>query len=258
MSLSRCSIGLITIATAILCAQQTAPSVDTAAEHCRIIRRRAEWNAKLLAGNPQEAQRITDRAKPVLDACVAFQAEPNAQTAAGVISAMGDYDPQTLPPQQRLAKLETQASGASGSQLFYQLARLAKAAFDAGDLVKARSYADQLLALAPQYPKNWNYGNAIYYGHMVLGRVELAQGNTVLAENHLLQSAQTPGSPQLNSFGPNTSLAKDLLERGDTTPVLQYFALIQNFWKMSRGKPAEWAAQVQSGQIPDFGANLLY
>ena len=81
MSLSRCSIGLITIATAILCAQQTAPSVDTAAEHCRIIRRRAEWNAKLLAGNPQEAQRITDRAKPVLDACAAFQAEPSASTA---------------------------------------------------------------------------------------------------------------------------------------------------------------------------------
>jgi len=258
MSLSRCSIGLITIATAILCAQQTAPSVDTAVAQCRTIERIAEANAELSARNPQAFQHLTDRAKPVLDACVAFQAEPNAQTAAGVISAMGDYNPHTLPPQQRLAKLETQASGASGSQLFYQLARLAKAAFDAGDLVKARSYADQLLALAPQYPKNWNYGNAIYYGHMVLGRVELAQGNTVLAENHLLQSAQTPGSPQLNSFGPNTSLAKDLLERGDTAPVLQYFALIQNFWKMSRGKPAEWAAQVQSGQLPDFGANLLY
>jgi hypothetical protein len=112
--------------------------------------------------------------------------------------------------------------------------------------------------MAPQYPKDWNYGNAIYYGHMVLGRVELAQGNTVLAENHLLESAKTPGSPQLNSFGPNTSLAKDLLEKGDTAPVLQYFGLIHNFWKMSRGKPAEWTAEVQAGKIPNFGANLLY
>ena len=251
-------LSVLVVAAAILCAQQTAPSVDTAAAQCRIIERTAETNAQLLARNPRAAQRITDRAKPVLDACAAFQTEPNAQTAAGVISAMGNYNPQTLPPQQRLAKLETRASGASGSELFYQLAPLAKAAFDAGDLVKARSYADQLLALAPQYPKDWNYGNAIYYGHMVLGRVELAQGNTALAENHLLQSAQTPGSPQLDSFGPNTSLAKDLLEKGDTAPVLKYFALIPNFWKMSRGKPAEWAAQVQSGQIPDFGANLHY
>ena len=67
-----------------------------------------------------------------------------------------------------------------------------------------------------------------------------------------------PVTAEATGFGPNTSLAKDLLEKGDTAPVLQYFALIQNFWKMSRGKLAEWAAQVQSGQIPDFGANLRY
>ena len=177
--------------------------------------------------------------------------------AAAVLCAQ-QVNSQSLPAREKLAKLEAEADGATGVQLFYKLAPLAKAAFDAGDLVKARSYADQLLAMAPQYPKDWNYGNAIYFGHMVLGRVELAQGNTVLAENHLLESAKTPGSPQLNSFGPNTSLAKDLLEKGDTAPVLEYFGLIQNFWKLSRGKPAEWAGEVQAGKIPNFGANLLY
>ncbi|HKD09467.1 MAG TPA: hypothetical protein VKB79_26415 [Bryobacteraceae bacterium] len=249
---------LLLAAAAITGAQQPAPSVDKAAAQCRLTERIVESNAALAVRNPQAAQGAINRIRPVRDACAAFQAEPNAQTVAAVISAMGDYDPQTLPPQERLAKLEAKASGASGPQLFYQLAPLAKAAFDAGDLIKARSYADQLLALAPQYPKDWNYGNAIYYGHMVLGRVELAQGNTMLAEHHLIQSAQTTGSPQLNTFGPNTSLAKDLLEKGDTAPVLQYFALIQTFWQMNRGKPAEWSAQVQSGKIPDFGANLLY
>jgi len=251
-------LSVLVVASAILSALQTTPSIDGAAAQRRIIERTAEANARVFARNPQAAQGVAAGIKPVLDACAAFQAEPNAQTACGVISAMGDDDPQTLPPQQRLAKLETQASGASGSQLFYLLAPLAKAAFDGGDLVKARSCGNQLLALAPQYPKDWNYDNAVYYGHMILGRVELAQGNTALAETHLLQSAQTPGSPQLDSFGPNTSLAKDLLEKGDTAPVVQYFALIQNFWKMSRGKPAEWSAQVRSGQIPDFGANPLY
>jgi hypothetical protein len=112
--------------------------------------------------------------------------------------------------------------------------------------------------MAPQYPKDWNYGNAIYFGHMVLGRVELVQGNMVLAENHLLESAKTPGSPQLNSFGPNTSLAKDLLEKGDTAPVLEYFGLILKFWKMDFGMVADWTATVKGGKIPNFGANLLY
>src|SRR5215469_156076 len=98
---------VIGVAAAILCAQQNGPSIDGAAAQCRIIERTADANAKVFAQNPRAAQSGTDRIKPVLDACAAFQAEPNAQTASGVINAMGDYDPQTLPPQQRLAQLET-------------------------------------------------------------------------------------------------------------------------------------------------------
>ena len=30
------------------------------------------------------------------------------------------------------------------------------------------------------------------------------------------------------------------------------------FWKMDRGQLAAWTKQVESGQIPDFGANLVY
>jgi hypothetical protein len=151
---------------------------------------------------------------------------------------MGEYNSQTLPALERLPKLEQQAAGATGLQLFYKLAPLAKAAFDAGYMTKARTYAQQLLEMAPQYPKDWNNGNAICFGHMVLGRVELAAGNQALAENHLIESAKTPGSPQLNSFGPNTSLAKDLLEKGDAAPVLEYLVLVQNFWKHDRGRLA--------------------
>lgn len=247
---SRPVLASLALAAVTLCAQQTQSPIDKAAGYCQGI--------NVLANTAARRQGGSDKIKPVVDACAAFHANANAENAAKVAAAMGEYNPQFLPAKERLAKLESQADGASGPQLFYQLAPLAKAAFDAGDLVKARNYADQLLAMAPQYPKDWNYGNAIYFGHMVLGRVELAQGNTVLAEQHLLASAQTPGSPQLNSFGPNTSLARDLLEKGDTAPVIQYFGLIQNFWTMSRGKPAEWTADVQAGKIPNFGANLVY
>jgi hypothetical protein len=37
----------------------------------------------------------------------------------------------------------------------------------------AESYANELLAGAPSYPKDWNYGNAIFSGNMLLGRVAL-------------------------------------------------------------------------------------
>jgi hypothetical protein len=239
---------ILILLAATCAAQPTGFGIESARRDCQSLNNSAR--DETVAKNPA--------LKSLSDACSAFRASPGENTAAKVAAAWRVSNPVTLMAQERLAALEAKAAGASGLELFYQLANLAKSAFDAGDLVKARSYAGQLLAMAPQYPGDWNYGNAIYFGHMVLGRVELTQGNTVLAENHLLQSAQTPGSPQLNSFGPNTSLARDLLEKNETTVVLQYFALLPKFWKLDFGKVAEWTAQVKAGHIPDFGANLMY
>ncbi len=38
------------------------------------------------------------------------------------------------------------------------------------------------------------------------------------------------------------TLAKELVERGQSAVVLQYLALCKNFWKMDRGKLDEWSA----------------
>lgn len=63
------------------------------------------------------------------------------------------------------------------------------------------------IELAPQFRTNWNYGNAIHDGHMVLGRVALRRGDIEAAKRELLEAGKTPESPQLNSLGPNRSLA---------------------------------------------------
>ena len=62
----------------------------------------------------------------------------------------------------------------------------------------------------------------------------------------------------MNSFGPNMSLAKDLLEKGERDTVLQYFELCRKFWTMDYGKLDEWSQEVRAGKIPRFGANLVY
>src|SRR4029077_569376 len=105
----------------------------------------------------------------------------------------------------------------------FRLGGIAKAAFDAGQYDDAQSYANELLDLAPWFPDNWDYGNAIFDGNMVLGRVALKRdGNLSLAENYLKASAMTPGSPQLKVAGPNMSLARDILVAGDREPVLAF------------------------------------
>lgn len=135
---------------------------------------------------------------------------------------------------------------------------LPMAAFDAGDLVKARTYATQLLEGAATSARSWDYGNAIHQANLVLGRIAVIEGRLGDAASFLLAAGDTPGSPQLNSFGPNMSLARDLLERGETASVLKYFEVCGRFWKMGGDRLTAWATEVRAGRVPQFGANLRY
>jgi hypothetical protein len=198
--------------------------------------------------------------------CDQLQAALSASDKAKVQSAIAALRPilarQGRPPassQEQLAALEKATAGSSEEDLEWKLPDLAKRAFAAGETEKARSYANQLLETASRHPKFWNnYGNAIFYGNFVLGRIALQQGDLAQAGKYLLASADTPGSPQLDTFGPNMTLAKELLEKGKSDVVLQYLARCKNFWEEDHGKLDKWIATVHSGGIPDFGANLRY
>jgi tetratricopeptide (TPR) repeat protein len=126
----------------------------------------------------------------------------------------------------------------------------AKAAFEAGDLAKARGYALEVLA------ETGEDGDKLHHGHLILGRIALRADDVAKAKEHLLAAGKTPGSPALNSFGPNMTLAKELLEKEERQVVLEYFKLCANFWKEDRLDT--WAKEVRDGKIPDFGANLEY
>jgi hypothetical protein len=68
----------------------------------------------------------------------------------------------------------------------------------------------------------------------------------------MLASGRTPGSPQLNSFGPNTDLAQALLEAGDRKAVLQYLELCRRFWAHGETTLDRWATDIEAGRAPDF------
>lgn len=135
------------------------------------------------------------------------------------------------------------------------LSNLAKTALDAGLIDDATKFAETMLQ---DDAAGWNRGNRIHHGNLILGRIALSQGDVAEAKSRLLLAGKTPGSPQLNSFGPNMLLAKELLERGESDVVLEYFALCQAFWTMP-GRPLEqWTKDVKAGRIPQFGGNLSY
>jgi hypothetical protein len=141
---------------------------------------------------------------------------------------------------------------------FLILSDWSKRAVERGDHARAICLAQELLVLASRYPTDWNFGNAVHHAHLALGRVALATNDLPTARAELLAAGHTPGSPQLNSFGPNMRLAQDLLPTGERDTVLAYFDLCRRFWEIGDDKLAEWTAAIREGRPPNFGPNLAY
>lgn len=159
--------------------------------------------------------------------------------------------------QMRVAQGDLDAAE-SETERFYALNRAAKNAWQKGETEKARALATEMEGLLPKYKNDWNYGNAVQDANQVLGLIALGAGDVTEAKRRLLASADSKGSPQMNSFGPNMQLAKALLKKGEKDVVLEYFKRCATFWKMGEARLAEWTASVKKGDIPNFGANLNY
>lgn len=207
----------------------------------------------LLLHDGVEAERLYQRAAAV------DPGNPEWTRALGHLYSLG-MSHKPAEERQRTAKLAVDAYERSLGNIQEAEARqdilpeLAKAALDAGETAKARGYAEELLKATNR--ESWNYGNAIHHGHLILGRIALREGDLNTAKEQLLAAGDTPGSPQLDSFGPNMVLAKELLEKGEKQAVLEYFKRCGSFWK--KGDLETWTREVQDGKIPEFGANLDY
>lgn len=144
---------------------------------------------------------------------------------------------------------------------FMRIDRLATEAYSKGRWPEAEALASEGLVLAERYASNWNYGNVIHNSHQVLGLLRLREGNREEAIESLLAAGRTPGSPQLDSFGPHMVLATELLRRGEREPVMQYLDLVARFWtKKSVQFPEvgrenkrlirQWKADIEAGRLP--------
>jgi len=174
---------------------------------------------------------------------VTAQQTPDKKTIASQLVAAQEKVIRTLP---------------KAEDKFHMTREIAPLAFNAGDQVMAGMYAKDLLIQAESMKDDWDYGNAVHTANLVLGRIALAAGDIDEAKRLLLLAGKTPGSPQLESFGPDMLFAKELLEKGEKDVVIQYFTLCSAFWKMDDGKLAQWKTEVQNNEIPDFGPNVRY
>lgn len=151
-------------------------------------------------------------------------------------------------------------AGATNEYLRYLvLDRAAMMSLAVGRTEDARQFATDMMVLDDKFSRGIpakSNGDVVHNGNLVLGCIALDEGRIEVAKRRLLAAGTSSGSPVLGSFGPNMSLAKDLLAKGEQEPVLQYLELCRKFW--NNEKLDAWIKDIHEGRMPDFGSNLLY
>jgi hypothetical protein len=177
------------------------------------------------------------------------------------VAACAGWDPKQL-----FEEKKTDLELARGEVIKLEhLGSVAKAALEAGLTDEAKSYADQALALAAEDRfknaptvsfQGSAEGDAVFLGNLVLGRLALLRGDVAAAEKYLLLSGQIKaGEPTF--WGPNMTLARELLKRHRSKVVLEFLEEVKLFWRSDGSQQADnWAGMIRAGKIPDD--NLTY
>lgn len=124
---------------------------------------------------------------------------------------------------------------------------LAKAAVAAQETTKAKKYAEKLLNLKGT---EWSAGNFIHHGNITLGKIAYDAGDLEAAKQHLIKAGKVPGTPALSTIGPDMTLAKDLLQKGEKEVVLEYLTLCSQIWRLGKDRLVKWTEIVKNDQIP--------
>lgn len=144
-----------------------------------------------------------------------------------------------------------------GLSRFYSVGDEIREALFANDSAAAVRLANEYLSLAAIYRNNWNHGNALHDANVALGVVALREKNMKLAASHLLEAGKSPGSPQLNTFGPDLSLANALLKAGEEAAVVEYLRSVCTFWESGQKSLPAVISRIEKGEKPSLNQYLL-
>ncbi len=150
------------------------------------------------------------------------------------------------------ALVESMRKETDETGIFYKMSDLAKLQFEVGQIQAAEKTSRDLLVLAERFQDSWNYGNAVHFANVVLGQVALSRGDVGGAAGSLLAAGDTPGSPQLNSFGPSFKLARELLAREQRDVVIEYLKKCQLFWRSGQKELDTWLDLLNQGECPEL------
>ena len=193
---------------------------------------------------------------------VGIRAEEANQTAvweALAVSTISDTDWIRRPSRPRRrpdSALRALEQAETPRERFRRLGPAALVLLDRGEVERARAHAEELAELAPYYVDDGSYAGAVGDMHVVLGRLAVRDGDLEAGTEHLRLFGEVEATPVRRSFGPDMSLARDLLHAGEIDAVVRFFEVCRAFWDMEDGRLDEWTRIARAGGVPDFGRSL--
>jgi tetratricopeptide (TPR) repeat protein len=127
---------------------------------------------------------------------------------------------------------------------------LSQVALKIGETDKAQFYANELLRQQPE-PKDSLDKRFRHDANTILGMVALRSGNKEAAISHLAEA----GKCLAGTFPLILTLARELLEVGETRAVIDYLRHCAPFLDKSKHQAEQWIHAIEMGEMPDFGPN---
>ena len=157
------------------------------------------------------------------------------------------------------AALQSREIYDSVTSRFTELKRRMMHALGEGNMNDAMASAIEMLNVGAAGGVDWPlYGDSIHIGHHTIGRVGLANGDILSARRHLLEAGQTVGSAVLGSFGPNMTLAHELVAVGERDVVKVFLKACHGFWLSGHLLLDVWIRDLDEGRIPNFRQRMDY
>lgn len=128
----------------------------------------------------------------------------------------------------------------------WDLPQLARMAMDAGEHEWARNYAHEILNQDIESPAYSNYEDHYHLAKTILGRLALQSGDINQAKQYLQESAECG----FCAFGPDLSLANELLNQGERDAVREYLKTCLEQWPSGTEDVSQWIAELDAERIP--------
>jgi hypothetical protein len=141
--------------------------------------------------------------------------------------------------------------------------------FEPKSLPKASALAEKGIQRSTRCKYRGSAGecvNALHVLHLLQARIAMDRGDMKAADRLLVKAAKIPKESSFETFGPNTTLARAMLEKGRKEAVLEYLELSKKFWTGTPSRHNDqgvvthlpkgsvladrWISEIKAGKIP--------